>query len=161
MARLVGTWELAYTVQGPQGESAGSGIERHRLSTDGRFKMSDFEGTLFGEPYTSHGVQAWVPGDEQYVTWYFDASSAEAQISHGSWIESEKAMVKWSEGADFSGRPARWKQVLSFPASDQYRLEMFVVGADDVPKLSIVCTGRRVSMDPDAEPDASRVAPSP
>ncbi|MEM7309537.1 MAG: DUF1579 family protein [Planctomycetota bacterium] len=83
----LGSWDLEYTIRMSTGETKGAGIETYRATAGGEWMVVDFDGSFFGEPYTSHAVVGFDGDAGTYVSWSFDPYLELPTRSEGSWDE--------------------------------------------------------------------------
>jgi hypothetical protein len=148
LASDVGTWEAAIKMYGPPGEPAvEKGSETNTLLPGGLWVLSEFTGTIGGQPFSGRGQTSYDPASGKYVGTWIDSMSTKPMLLEGSYDEATGTLTMEGESVGFDGKPARARLVTTHKPDGSRHFTMHmksdVTGPDFVKMLEITYTKKK------------------
>lgn len=128
----VGVWDAKVEITAAPGMDpmVSTGVETNVLGCGGLCLISDFKSEFAGQPFHGHGITAWDPAKKKYVGSWTDSMSAGLGLGETTYDASAKKASGWMEMPDPTGKPAKSRMVMEYPAADTRLMSAYMPGPD-------------------------------
>lgn len=135
---FAGSWTAKVKFQGEPGQPGmeGEGTETNTLAIGGKWILSDFKGTMGGNPFEGHGVIGYDPRKEKYVSCWADSWSNSLGLSEGTYDEKSKTFTfTMEEISPETGKPVQTRHSYEIRNNDEILMTFLVAGPEgkDIP----------------------------
>lgn len=121
----VGTWDAEVTMMG----QTTKGSEVCRLECGGNWLISEFNGSLMGQPFQGKGFNGFDASKGAYSGVWIDSSGAPMSVyANGQFAKDGKSFKALVEGLGMDGKPGRFEYFSSFPDARTRTFEIFQLG---------------------------------
>ncbi|MBL8733161.1 MAG: DUF1579 domain-containing protein [Planctomycetes bacterium] len=151
LADMQGRWDVAIEAIEPNGQGNSSkGASTLRLLATGLWLIEDFASTFNGLPFQGHGVTGYDPQKKKYVTTWVDSWTPSMLQLEGDYDKAGKVLTMTGEGLGTDGKPAHYRNVITWVDQDHFTFEMFVTGAEqkEVKVLTMTYTRQQLRHPP-------------
>ena len=131
----LGTWDAEVTLMG----QTTKGSEVCRLDCGGNWLITEFSGSLMGQPFRGKGFTGFDASKGAYSGVWIDSSGSPMSVySNGQFAKDGKSLKAQVDGVGMDGKPARYEYLWSFPDSRTRTFEIFQLdGGKREPQMSI------------------------
>jgi len=141
LKRDEGVWDARVEMQmGPPGTPAqvSSGVETNTL-IGGLWLVSDFKGTMEGQPFRGHGTFGYDALKKKYVGIWVDSMSTSLMRTEGDYDAVAGTLTMVGEGPGPDGNLVNYREVMRWPDPATRVFTMFMSGPDgkEAPAMSI------------------------
>ena len=133
MARWAGSWNTVVKEWMAPGAppTTTQGSAEFKMILGGRYQQQNFEGTMFGQPFSGVGITGFDNAKKIFQTAWFDNGGTGLLMMTGTWDEATKALTETGTMDDVvTGKPMQLKGVTTSTDDDHMTYEMWMTGPD-------------------------------
>ena len=98
---------------------------------NGLYQMTDYTGTMMGQPFTGHGILAYDNAKKEFVNTWIDNMGSGVVIMRGTFDPNTNTLVlKGTQTNPVNGKDAMIREEVKFADDNNYMFTMWGEGMD-------------------------------
>jgi hypothetical protein len=140
----VGTWEASVeSFMAAGAPTVSSALEVSRLECGGRWLVTEFKGSVMGQPFEGHGVLGWDQTRKKLVGSWVDSTGSGLQTLEEEYDPKARILSGAFEGPDMSGKVVASRALTEWKDDNTRVFTMFTPGAPGKETIALRITYKR------------------
>ncbi len=133
LKRLAGNFDAEVDFSG----SKSKGSQTTKLAMNDLWVVSDFTGTMMGDPFTGHEVLGYDPNKKKYVACWVDSMTPSMTLTEGTWDEATQTLTLSGDSHDPMGGKVLMVNKVKVTDDDHHVFTMHMGSADEPAMMTI------------------------
>jgi hypothetical protein len=144
LASQVGTWEASVeSFMAPGAPTVSTALEVDHLECAGRWLVTEFKGSVMGQPFEGHGVLGWDATRKKLVGSWVDSTASGLQTLEEEYDPKARILAGSFEGPDMTGRVVASRALTEWKDDNTRVFTMFTPGVPGKESVALRITYKR------------------
>ncbi len=131
LKKFEGTWDAVFEMQGQKSSASAT----YKSICGGMWMASDFQGDLFGAPYSGHGLDGYDQHKKKYIGIWVQSMES-APMHYEGTVDDHGVLTMTGASHGPEGKPQTFKNTTQWKGDDHFTFKMYMVDEEGKDQLA-------------------------